>query len=99
MQIGDRIDEFDDDDDDDDDDEDMEKIEAVQGKLKREERKQIAKLSHDLEVLEKDLEKEEVLGDALKVRLPDAYNKFFALYLFGPSGLKDYGSTMLSCKI
>ena len=31
--------------------------------------------------------------------LPDGYSKIFRLYVFGPSGLKDYGSAMLHCKM
>ena len=31
--------------------------------------------------------------------LPDGYSQTFRLYVFGPSGLMDYGSTMLRCKI
>ena len=36
-----------------------------------------------------------------KAWLPDAdgYSQIFRSYVFGPSGLKDYGSTMLRCKI
>ena len=33
----------------------------------------------------------------VKAWLLDGY-KIFRLYAFGPSGLKDYGSTMLCCK-
>ena len=61
MQIGNLIDEYDDDDEDDDyEDEqhDIEKVEAVQRELKKKERQRIAKISRDLHVLEKDLEKE-----------------------------------------
>ena len=32
-------------------------------------------------------------------RLPDGWSQIFILYAFGPSGLKDYGSTTLRCKI
>ena len=35
----------------------------------------------------------------LKAWLPDGYSKIFRLYVFGPSGLKDYGSAVLRCKI
>ena len=31
--------------------------------------------------------------------LPDGYRKIFRAYVFGPSGLKDYGSATLRCKI
>ena len=31
--------------------------------------------------------------------LPDGYSQIFRLYVFGPSGLKDYGSTTLRCKM
>ena len=31
--------------------------------------------------------------------LPDGYSQIFRLYVFGPSGLKDYGSATLRCKI
>ena len=31
--------------------------------------------------------------------LPDGYSQIFGLYLFGPSGLRDYGSATLRCKI
>ena len=32
-------------------------------------------------------------------RLPDGDSQILRLYVFGPSGLKDYGSTTLHCKI
>ena len=31
--------------------------------------------------------------------LPDGYSQIFRSYVFGPSGLKDYGSATLRCKI
>ena len=31
--------------------------------------------------------------------LPDGYSRILRLYVFGPSGLKDYGSATLRCKI
>ena len=31
--------------------------------------------------------------------LPDGYSRIFRLYVFGPPGLKDYGSATLRCKI
>ena len=31
--------------------------------------------------------------------LPDGYGQILRLYVFGPSGLKDYGSMALDCKI
>ena len=31
--------------------------------------------------------------------LPDGYSKILRLYVFGPSGLNDYGSATLCCKI
>ena len=31
--------------------------------------------------------------------LPDGSSQIFRLYSFGPSGLKDYGSATLHCKI
>ena len=31
--------------------------------------------------------------------LPDGYSQIFRLYVFGHSGLKDYGSDTLRCKI
>ena len=31
--------------------------------------------------------------------LPDGYSQIFRSYAFGPSGLKDYGSATLHCKI
>ena len=31
--------------------------------------------------------------------LPDGYSHILRLYVFGPSGLKDYGSATLRCKI
>ena len=34
-----------------------------------------------------------------KAWLPDGDSKIFRLYLFGPSGLTDYGSATLRCKI
>ena len=34
-----------------------------------------------------------------KARLPDGYSQIFRSYVFGPSGLKDYGSATLRCKI
>ena len=33
------------------------------------------------------------------VRLPDGYSQIFRSYVFGLSGLKDYGSATLHCKI
>ena len=44
---------------------------------------------------------EEGRGELLRVRtgLPDGYSQIFRLYVFGPSGLKDYGSAMLGFKI
>ena len=35
----------------------------------------------------------------LKARLPNGYSQIFRICVFGPSGLKDYGSAMLRCKI
>ena len=32
-------------------------------------------------------------------RLPDGYSQILRLYVFGPSGFKDYGSATLRCKI
>ena len=37
--------------------------------------------------------------EALLPRLPDGYSQIFRLQVFGPSGLKDYGSATLHCKI
>ena len=34
-----------------------------------------------------------------QARLPDGYSQILRLYVFGPSGLKDYGSAALRCKI
>ena len=34
-----------------------------------------------------------------KAWLPDGYSQIFRSYVIGPSGLKDYGSAMLRCKI
>ena len=34
-----------------------------------------------------------------KAWLPDGYSQILRLFLFGPSGLKDYGSATLRCKI
>ena len=34
-----------------------------------------------------------------KAWLPDGDSQMFSLYVFGPSGLKDYGSATLRCKI
>ena len=34
-----------------------------------------------------------------KARLPDGYSWILRLYVFSPSGLKDYGSATLRCKI
>ena len=31
--------------------------------------------------------------------LPDGYSQILRMYVFGPSGLKDYGFAMLRCKI
>ena len=31
--------------------------------------------------------------------LPDGYSQIFRLYVFGPSGWRDYGSATLRCKI
>ena len=35
----------------------------------------------------------------LKARLPDGDSQILRLYVLGPSGLKDYGSATLRCKI
>ena len=40
-----------------------------------------------------------VIKNRYEPGLPDAYSQIFRLYVFGPSGLKDYGSTTLHCKI
>ena len=37
--------------------------------------------------------------EMLQVWLPDGYNQIFRLDVFGPSGLKGYGSATLRCKI
>ena len=37
--------------------------------------------------------------DFEKARLPDGESQIFRLYVFGPPGLKDYGSATLRCKI
>ena len=34
-----------------------------------------------------------------KARLPEGYSQIFRSYVFGPPGLKDYGSATLRCKI
>ena len=39
------------------------------------------------------------LSQRLQAWLPDDYSQIFRLYAFGPSGLKDYGSATLHCKI
>ena len=38
-------------------------------------------------------------GPIPKAWLPDGYSQISRLYVFGPSGLKDYGSATLRCKI
>ena len=38
-------------------------------------------------------------GNIPQVWLPDGFRQIFRLCAFGPSGLKDNGSTTLSCKI
>ena len=38
-------------------------------------------------------------GGRVETRLPDGDSQIFRFYVFGPSGLKDYGSAMLCCKI
>ena len=35
----------------------------------------------------------------LQAWLPDGYSQIFRLYVFGPTGLKDYGSATLRCLI
>ena len=35
----------------------------------------------------------------IKARLPDGHSQILRLYVFGPSGLRDYGSATLRCKI
>ena len=35
----------------------------------------------------------------IKAWLPDGYSRIFRSYVFGPLGLKDYGSATLRCKI
>ena len=58
-----------------------------------------------LDRLNKYLNNEDVAPDAVKhdsgekARLPDGYSQILRSYAFGPSGLKDYGSAMLHCKI
>ena len=37
--------------------------------------------------------------DRRQAWLPDDYSQIFRLYVFGLSGLKDYGSATLRCKI
>ena len=46
-------------------------------------------------------ERETLSNDILLLipRLPDGYSQIIRLYVFGPSGLMDYGSAMLRCKI
>ena len=39
------------------------------------------------------------LTAATQAWLPDGYSQIFRFYLLGPSGLKDYGSATLRCKI
>ena len=39
------------------------------------------------------------INDKPKAWLPDGYSQILRLYVFGPSGLKDYGSATLRCKI
>ena len=36
---------------------------------------------------------------AAQAWLPNGYSQILRLYVFGPSGLKDYGSATLRCKI
>ena len=38
-------------------------------------------------------------GDSSQAWLPDGYGLIVRLYAFGPSGLKNYGSAILRCKI
>ena len=38
-------------------------------------------------------------SDAAQAWLPEWYSQIFRPYVFGPPGLKDYGSAMLRCKI
>ena len=38
-------------------------------------------------------------GGDLEARLPDGDSQILRLYVFGLSGLNDYGSAMLCCKI
>ena len=65
-------------------------------------------MSHDLDLslqydVEHDPEEEQAFNKWLRCYyqawLPDGYSQIFRLYLFGPSGLKDYGSATLCCKI
>ena len=44
-------------------------------------------------------EKVEKFVRKFKARLPDGDSQILRLYVFGPSGLKDYGSATLRCKI
>ena len=39
------------------------------------------------------------LDRALQAWLPDGYSRIFRSFVFGPSGLTDYGSATLRCKI
>ena len=38
-------------------------------------------------------------SSSVEAWLPDGYSQIFRLYVFGPLGLKDYGSARLRCKI
>ena len=39
------------------------------------------------------------MADPSAPRLPDGDSQILRFYVFGPSGLKDYGSATLHCKI
>ena len=46
-----------------------------------------------------DAEGEFARAHGVKARLPDGDSQILRLYVFGPLGLKDYGSATLRCKI
>ena len=62
LQIGDLIDEYEDDEDGDYEEErhDIKKFESIQRELKKKEKQRIAKISRDLDVLEKDLGRDSI---------------------------------------
>ena len=55
--------------------------------------------SSGVEIGEENAIAEDEAEGGRRPRLPDSDSQNLRLYVFGPSGLKDYGSAKLHCKI